>query len=774
MKIFSLKELFTILVVCVSYMSFAQNNLGHHTDNYSGVYSLNYNPAEIVDSRFNFHMNIIGAGFTASNNFIGIKRSALFSDRDFAFDDPNFTDNYLVERLNGKRKGVYVSGEVMAPLSFMANFGKKKSHAIGLNMRVRTHTNVNGVDENLATMSYNELLLSELYNVGIQNENFSLQNNTWAEYGITYGTELINSGKHFVTIAGTAKLTQGLANTYFYSDNLDVTFPSDSSVTVDQSDVRFGYSSILGTQFDDIGGNVAGGNRFGFGFDVGAVWEFRPNIDDYKYGMDGDPEFLDPRKEKYKLKVGLGIMDMGFTNYSRDQGVFGEYFADVPNIDIEETFGAAFEDFENTGLQGFEDTLASIFDETSADKGTYKVSLPMRINAYVDYNLWKGFYANLGASIAPAFKKNPEKTRSISEFSLTPRFEHKWFAFYLPFSVNTHGNPHLGTGLRVGPLTVGTNDILPLFAKSTIYDANMYMNFSMPIAKKLKDKDGDHVSKKKDDCRKEAGTWENKGCPDQDRDNDGVLDSEDDCPDVPGIKKYNGCPDTDGDGIIDMNDKCPEEKGIEAFEGCPDSDEDGIQDSEDDCPTLAGLAEFNGCPDTDGDGIKDSEDKCPTVAGPVENNGCPYDDDDNDGVLNKDDECPKTFGPAENNGCPIIEKEVEEALDLAFNNLEFESGKAVIKSSSFFSLGELAQILDTHPDYQLLVEGHTDNVGAEASNQLLSEMRAAAVKTFLVGKGIDPGRIQTKAYGETKPIASNETAEGRQKNRRVELNVVFK
>lgn len=794
------KKLLTLAFICGSLLSFAQNNLGHHTDNYSGVYSLNYNPAEIVDSRYVFHMNIIGAGFTASNNFLGIKRSALFSERDFAFDDPNFTDNYLVERLNGKRKGVYVSGEVIAPFSFMASFGKKRSHAIGLNMKLRTHTNVNGVEENLATMSYNELLLSELYNVGIQNENFSLQHNTWTEYGITYGTELINTGKHFVTFAGTAKLTQGLANTYFYSDNLDVTFPTDSTVTVDESDVRFGYSSVLGTEFDN-GTNAFGGNRFGFGLDVGAVWEFRPNIDDYKYGMDGDPDYLDPRKEKYKLKVGLGIMDMGFTSYQRDNGVFGEYFADVPDIDIDETFGAAFEDFENTGFQAFEDTLASIFNETTAEKGTYKVSLPMRINAYVDYNLWKGFYANLSASIAPAFKKNPEKTRGISEFSLTPRYEHKWFAFYLPVSVNTHGNPHLGTGLRVGPLTVGTNDILPLFAKSTIYDANLYMNFSMPIAKKLKDKDKDHVSNRKDECKKEPGVWENKGCPDQDRDKDGILDSEDECPDTPGIKKFNGCPDTDGDGIIDMNDKCPEEKGIEAFEGCPDSDEDGIQDSEDDCPTLAGLEEFNGCPDTDGDGIKDSEDKCPTVAGPIENNGCPYDDDDNDGILNKDDDCPKIFGvaafngcpdsdgdgvqdvedecpqtpgPIENNGCPVIEKEVEEALDLAFNNLEFESGKAVIKSSSFFSLGELAQILETHPDYDLLVEGHTDNVGAEASNQLLSEMRAASVKTFLVSKGIDPGRIQTKAYGETKPIASNETAAGRQKNRRVEMSIIFK
>jgi len=114
--------------------------------------------------------------------------------------------------------------------------------------------------------------------------------------------------------------------------------------------------------------------------------------------MDGNPDFIDPRKEKYKLKVGLGIMDMGYTTYARDNGVFGEYYANVNDIDIEESFGAAFDDLENTGLQGFQDTLASLFVEQQADKENYKVALPMRINAYADYNIWKGFYANLGGN----------------------------------------------------------------------------------------------------------------------------------------------------------------------------------------------------------------------------------------------------------------------------------------------------------------------------------------------------------------------------------------
>jgi outer membrane protein OmpA-like peptidoglycan-associated protein len=764
--------LLTLIVGSFHQKAEAQNNLGHNTDNFSGVYSLSYNPAEIVDSRFKFHMNIVSFGFTTSNNYIGIKRKALFSERDAAFNDPNFADNYLVERLNGNKKGVYVSGDIMAPLSFMANFGKKRSHAIGFNSRLRFQTNVNGVAENLATMSYSELLLSDLYNVGIQNQDFSVQTNVWSEYGLTYGTDIINTGKHYVSAAGTFKLTQGIANTYFYSDNLDVTFPSDSTVSITDSDIQFGYSSILGTGFDNANNNIGG--NFGFGLDIGAVWEFRPKIDDYKYEMDGKTDNLDPRKEKYKLKVGLGLMDMGFTTYTRDNGVFGEYYADRANIDIDETFGLAFDDFETTGLQNFEDTLTSIFVAQQAEKGNYKVALPMRINIYADYNIWKGFYANLAASIAPAFKNNPEKTRGISEFSITPRFEHKWFSFYLPVSVNTHGNPHLGTGVRLGPLAFGTNDILPLMGKKTIYDANIYMNLSIPITKKVKDKDKDLVSNKMDDCKKEPGVWSNKGCPDNDSDSDGIVDGEDDCPEVAGSKELNGCPDTDKDGIADKDDTCPDVAGLEAFNGCPDTDEDGFQDSEDDCPEVAGIEAFRGCPDTDGDGLKDSEDSCPEVAGPLENKGCPFDDDDKDGVLNKDDDCPKTFGTKENKGCPVIEKEVEEALDLAFKNLEFEIGKDIIKLSSYVSLQGLYKILKDHPEYDLIIEGHTDNEGSDASNLLLSQKRAQAVKNLLVEKGIEASRVETKFFGETKPVDSNETAAGRQANRRVELTITFK
>jgi len=99
----------------------------------------------------------------------------------------------------------------------------------------------------------------------------------------------------------------------------------------------------------------------------------------------------------------------------------------------------------------------------------------------------------------------------------------------------------------------------------------------------------------------------------------------------------------------------------------------------------------------------------------------------------------------------------------------FDTGSDVIKPQSTPTLEEITSMLKDHADLKLTIEGHTDNVGDAAANQALSDKRAAAVKAYLVSKGIDAGRLESKGFGATKPKAGNDTAEGRQTNRRVEL-----
>ena len=117
---------------------------------------------------------------------------------------------------------------------------------------------------------------------------------------------------------------------------------------------------------------------------------------------------------------------------------------------------------------------------------------------------------------------------------------------------------------------------------------------------------------------------------------------------------------------------------------------------------------------------------------------------------------------------------MEEILKTAFENLEFETGKDIIKSVSVPALTELTDVLIKKTDWRLQIAGHTDNVGDDQANLILSKKRAEAVKKFMVDRGIAADRLVTLYFGETQPIADNNTPEGRQKNRRVEMTIIFK
>ncbi|MEY3194629.1 MAG: hypothetical protein RIQ78_726 [Bacteroidota bacterium] len=320
----------------------------------------------------------------------------------------------------------------------------------------------------------------------------------------------------------------------------------------------------------------------------------------------------------------------------------------------------------------------------------------------------------------------------------------------------------------------------------------------------VRDADGDGIADKDDKCPNEAGTLKNNGCPMRDADGDGITDKDDKCPNEAGPVSNMGCPirDADGDGITDKDDKCPNEAGTAANKGCPirDADNDGFTDDTDSCPTVAGS--LRGCPDTDGDGVADKDDKCPNKPGTANNNGCPVlasePDRDGDGVPDKTDpcpdkagtfggcldtdgdkvadnidKCPAEFGPASNFGCPEVKKEVKERLAYAARAVQFETGRAILKNQSYDILDEIVIIMRENPAYTLSISGYTDDIGGEERNLTLSQDRAKTCYDYLVFRGIKTERLRHAGFGESRPIADNLTAEGRDLNRRVEFELLL-
>lgn len=220
-------------------------------------------------------------------------------------------------------------------------------------------------------------------------------------------------------------------------------------------------------------------------------------------------------------------------------------------------------------------------------------------------------------------------------------------------------------------------------------------------------------------------------------------------------------------------------------DGVADADQDGVPDTEDQCPDLAGTVTLHGCPDTDKDGVADPNDKCPDIAGAAADEGCPpTTDTDQDGVPDDRDNCPDVAGTASANGCPETEQkqetkeepkeELRQILPPALSAVRFQHNSDRLLESAQEILTQAAEILKNNPNCRLVITGHTDNTGTEKVNLELSKMRAERVRDYLAEMGVDISRTIIEGEGEEKPIADNDTKNGRALNRRVELETLCK
>ena len=242
--------------------------------------------------------------------------------------------------------------------------------------------------------------------------------------------------------------------------------------------------------------------------------------------------------------------------------------------------------------------------------------------------------------------------------------------------------------------------------------------------------------------------------------------------------------------IVDTNPHSPEARmriRRSIRESLKDTDGDGIPDDVDACPTEPEDHKdpdpMDGCPapsDRDGDGIPDQLDKCPDKPedkdGVDDEDGCPEEDADSDGIPDAKDACPKEPGQPDpdpkKNGCPKFIK-LEGSSVRVLQQVHFQTGSATILPDSFPMLTEIAQLLKVTPGIKKMrIEGNTDNRGAAEMNLDLSKRRAASVRVWLIQHGIASERLDSDGYGMTRPIQTNDTADGRAANRRVEFKII--
>ncbi|ATB29720.1 kelch repeat-containing protein [Melittangium boletus] len=183
------------------------------------------------------------------------------------------------------------------------------------------------------------------------------------------------------------------------------------------------------------------------------------------------------------------------------------------------------------------------------------------------------------------------------------------------------------------------------------------------------------------------------------------------------------------------------------------------------------VAWAHGPPREGGASVPNKTDRCPHERGSPENAGCPDRDSEGDGVVDRLDRCPNEPGVPSRQGCPepVSPPVKEERLSLAGREIVFQVGLSRIEGDGTRILDELAELLKSRPDVSLRIEGHTDDSGLEQLNLTLSQERADGVRAYLIQRGIESSRLEARGYGPSRPIASNDTPEGRSQNRRVEF-----
>ncbi|MGN6567208.1 MAG: DUF5723 family protein [Flavipsychrobacter sp.] len=737
-----MRKLLLVLTVFLSIplAGIAQRYFGIATGNWSGTNSLYLNPANIADSRDKIAIDIFSVNAGIDNNLGGVNFGNAIKNRS---DSNNLTSIFnFGNRANFSMLAPYA--EIRLP-GIMVSINHK--HSLALTARIRGMDQFNNFSTNIFRSIIDESYKNSVGDYALTGQHFNWTLNTWSEIGLTYGGVLFDNGKNQIKGGLSLRYLSGIAYISLVSKNLDAHYYSaNDSLVVRTTDLAFASNIITtedqlshGITNSDLLNNFFGSKGgHGIGADVGFVYEYRPDYDHYRYDMDGEKNITDYSKNMYKFRLSVAVTDIGSINYNTGNKVAhltGNGTLAASNIKDSVQDYNSFVNYASR--HGF------AADSSSASAS---VHLPTTLVLGFDYKIYRRFYANL-TYVGNLVNRDNFSNSYYNQLTLTPRYDTRLFSVGLPITYSwLTQSMKLGLGVRFSGFFIGSDDMLAMFSNSQ-YGANVYAGAFVPIAKrKPKDRDHDHVSDRRDQCPDVPGTWALRGCPNPDRDHDGILDSVDKCPDLPGAPTAMGCPDADLDSVADDVDKCPDMPGLVSLQGCPDRDKDGVADNEDECPDEPGVIALHGCPDTDGDGVPD-----------------------------KDDRCPKVPGPESNHGCPVVKvqvkEEVKKRLAFAATAIQFETGKATIKKISRPLLNEIVKILNDYPDYDMTIDGYTDNVGKPEKNLQLSKDRANAVRNYFISQGIKENRLIANGYGETHPVTSNKTAAGRAKNRRVAMDL---
>lgn len=814
-----MKKIFHSFLLLFISVSFAQQNFVLY--NMEGIPQTMYaNPAFVPASRINIGLPAL------SSMYIN------FGNSGFTLNDLFKTDggkvNYNIDGLIGNlKKNNYITTNIHIDL---LSFGfKVKKHYFSFNLTEKVDLWFRFPKDFLEFAWKGNGAFLDVK----KNFNFGINATHYREWGFGYAYELnekLTVGGRLKLLGGMENISTKKTDVTFYTDKTDFSYRLSSDILINSSYDSSGFDHFKPAKYIfnfsnfgmavDLGGSYKFNEKLSFSaslIDLGYI-NWKTNTTNYQSKNPG-AEFV------YK---GVGFNSLGVDTLKFDKLVQKMSDSLTKTFDISSNNHNSYKTclpaqmYIGGNYHINAKNKAGLLLYAQMLDGTFRPGLTLSMSSKVgkvltsmlSYSMFNRSYSNIGFGFA--LNLGPIQLYTVSDNVLGMILMNSYKTtggsqFTVPSYVK-YTNVRFGINLTMGRRTHDKDN-------DGIRDKEDDCP-STPGLKEFKgcpDKDGDKIPDKDDICPDVVGLAQFNGCPDTD--GDGIKDTEDACPNDKGPLYTKGCPDADNDSIKDSDDECPKEAGPRWLKGCPDKDKDGIRDKDDKCPDKPGPVDYKGCPipkliiiSSDGkvidtiyinknggfvyeklladenvtfklmDSDADLKDINLNLAG--QNRKLIKDENGNfkfeklaADILKPTTQAVDTVRlnfttkpkPVEEVKLQTEEKKV---LSTAFANLEFETGKEIIKETSFPSLFELAGLMKTKPDWMLRIAGHTDNVGDPKKNLALSRKRAEAIKKFMVLSGLAGDRFIVEFYGSSKPIADNKTPQGRQKNRRVEMKIV--
>lgn len=476
----------------------SQTFVGLQQSNYSGIHQAGFNPSNIANSRHRIYINGLTAGFGFNNDYLKLNFPFPFfnlvtgnvpSQYKNSQGQIDFNNDWLIENVNGRPKNANLYIQTRGPgVMYKITDG----FSVGLQYKNTVGFQINDVAEQLARLARYGIDSSKgsvsysgpnQFQVGTTfgDNAFTVNLNAYGEIGVTIAKTVYKTDNLVLKAGATPKFLMGYGTAYIKNKGLQIKTPGTDTIVFGQTDVEYGYTDI--SQFQDI-------NRInfsaitsklsgrGFGYDIGASFEYNPE------GM----KKVTNGKTNYLFRGGISLLDAGRITY--DQRLKNTHIVNNSGdkfFVITPQFADAWGDGEERGLEYTDSVMRTLFSVDTSAKQVV-TTMPTSLNMQFDYNLFKMFFIGANLSQDLRGKKNIGM-RKASYLMLIPRLETKLFEVSIPIGLmNDYRNGRVGFYLRVGPIFVGSDNIIGQIRSNNIYGADIYFGISTGITTK-KDKE---------------------------------------------------------------------------------------------------------------------------------------------------------------------------------------------------------------------------------------------------------------------------------------------